>query len=225
MRKVKVKEVANLDPNEIIPSIQGTLVKAWDFKTGEGEDGAWSFQTASLKDSTGEIKLVLKNQDNVKGMLNREVLITSHSGPKGLSGIYADDNEWPKDSGKFTRQIKVTATAKIALIDTPSKAAEGSRARPDNETVSGQPSDSVKAFKARAMKSLNASWITIHAVNVLRDQLRIDGIEMTDENFGGVCGKVDRDCSSLIDSLPSKPLWSAEKQLAEKPAEDEEVPW
>src|ERR1039457_6090012 len=113
MRVTKISEVASLENKEAIPSIIGTLTKVWDYKTGEGEDGAWSMQGGSIKDDSGEIKILFKNQPDAKKYSGKLISITSHSGSKGISGVYADDNLY-KDLK--TRQIKVTATAEVSII-------------------------------------------------------------------------------------------------------------
>jgi hypothetical protein len=226
MRVTKISEVASLENKEAIPSIIGTLTKVWDYKTGEGEDGAWSMQGGSIKDDSGEIKILFKNQPDARKYSNKLISITSHSSSKGISGVYADDNSY-KDS--VTRQIKVTATAEISLeLPRPTAAIASVDPKEDtailNKIIIPDELDPVKQARKLLMQVANAFYLCEKMVHKQSEQSEVDGVPQTPENQGGKCGTAYRELkdAGLVFKMPLTPLWGAKEQLS---AHKEEVPF
>lgn len=123
-----------MDDAEQVRACTGVLVKIYDHKTGTNQSGEWSIQRGEIKDKSGTIPVMFKDRDAIpKQWRGKELMFESHSGDRGLSGLYAYDDEYPKDSGKFTRMLKVTPTAEVYLAgdedgrNTPSPPANQSR--------------------------------------------------------------------------------------------------
>lgn len=225
MRVTNISDIPGLEHKEAIPSVKGTLTKIWDYKEGEGEHGAYSFQNGTLQDATGTIKIVFSNQGNMKGYLNREISIQSFSGDKGLSGIYAHDNVY---KGATTREIKVTSTADVSLVsgDAPKVGKEPTPRKSEAETAATG-NNPVSAINRKLAPLLNAIYLIELAVKKESEQAEIDGVPFDAANFGGKCAQAFRYLDPAdIKSLPATPLWSAEKPLEKQPptAEDE-TPW
>jgi hypothetical protein len=109
MRLVSVKEALAYSKGEIIPRVRGRITKvANQTKGGEGEK-AYTVQTISINDGTGEIPVKIWDRDaypqSVKGQM---VTISSKEGPKGMNGIKADDYRGEKS-------LKITGTGIIEI--------------------------------------------------------------------------------------------------------------
>jgi hypothetical protein len=119
---MKIADIQGLPDGANIASIAGTLTAVYPPKTGQSARGPYSFQDLVLQDETGEIKVSVQQPGepavgvNLKG---RHVTISSKSGPKGLSGVYAEDHTY---NNATTRRIKVTPTGTIAIVDAKSTA-------------------------------------------------------------------------------------------------------
>lgn len=113
MRVVSIGEVKQLDHKEVVPSVRGILKSVFKPNAGTNDHGPWSIQNVMLKDSSGEIKVSLRNRDEIpltaKG---QAILIECNDGDKGKTGVYAEDDDY---RGKVERIIKVTGSAKIEI--------------------------------------------------------------------------------------------------------------
>lgn len=98
---------------EVIGSIAGKIKKVWEYKTGSGDHGEWSFQNIELVDGRDSIKVVLKDREelNDRDWTGVQVIISSTEGKKGWNGVKAKDDEY---KGKTTRIAWVTGSADIA---------------------------------------------------------------------------------------------------------------
>lgn len=116
MRLVTVPEILKLGPGEQVPAIRGTISEVGKRYAGTNEHGEWSIQNATLQTPEGIIKLKVMNREPLSVQKGCPVWLRSVDGNKGLSGLYAEDDEY---RGKSTRIIKVTPSALIELEEPP----------------------------------------------------------------------------------------------------------
>lgn len=201
-----VSEVANREAGEVIAKMQGKIVKAYELKSGENEKGEWSIQDGYFKDSTGEIKIAFFNHEDVRPLLNKEITLGAHKGAKGLSGVYAHDNNY---QGKTTREVKITETGKIELVGE-----EKQEPKPKEKIVGTthvELEDSVQILRHELMRCCNALYLIERAITVESDQSEINGFTSTDEHKRAKCATafIHLDRMGLVSKLPDKPVWSA----------------
>lgn len=214
MRTSTIKEVKEMSPKAVIEYVEGTLSVLYPAKRGNSNGKDWMLQNGVLKDDSGDVKLMFCIEDELppewKG---KRISLTAHSGPKGLSGIYTDDNN---HAGRVERQIKITATGKIQLLDgkpvQPPQKAPPSSPHPQEQHVG---LDGVQEARKVLMRVTNAFYLIEKAVSVQSDHSKIDGIDCTPENFGGKCGTAYRELrdAGIIAKMPTKPLWGVKAQL------------
>jgi hypothetical protein len=115
MRLVPISEILNdLEVDETVLAVRGTVKRVWDRNEGTGDNGDWSVQNVVISDGKKELKVAVWNHDPIpvkwKG---KEVLIEcSKSEKHGWVGVKTEDNE---HKGKITRQLKVTKAGEINL--------------------------------------------------------------------------------------------------------------
>lgn len=107
MKLSTVKEAIESNDDEPVLAIRGTLTKLFRPMTGDNQFGPWSLQNGSLKDQTGEIKVVFSNRDEVPQDYRGQVIeVRCTKGQKGgFSGVKRTtdkkDGKTPKlDIGK-----------------------------------------------------------------------------------------------------------------------------
>jgi len=116
MRVVPLPEIAVLTAGEVIPSVRGIVTDIYDQNSGTNATGAWSIQNMFLEGQGQRIKVKLLNRAPMdKDIKGQAVLIYCKDGAKGLSGVYAEDDEYPK--GTVNRILKVTPSATIESAD------------------------------------------------------------------------------------------------------------
>lgn len=104
----------HLTNGNAIPLIEGTLTNLWERKSGTHSNGDWSIQNGTLSDGNISIPVLFKDRDPVpEALKGQKITIQAKDGSKGLSGLYAFDDDY-KDPP--TRKIKVTPTAAIAPV-------------------------------------------------------------------------------------------------------------
>lgn len=109
-----VAEIQSFKDGSSIQKVRLRLVSLFEQKKGQGQHGPWAIQNAVFTDGGQNIKAMIKDRDafpeNWKG---EDLIISAVSGNKGLSGLYAFDDEY---QGKTERKIKITGTAKIQVV-------------------------------------------------------------------------------------------------------------
>jgi hypothetical protein len=55
MPTLNIAEIEDFDGGEIVPRLEGKVVKVWEQRSGEGAYGQWWLQNLVVKDGTGEI--------------------------------------------------------------------------------------------------------------------------------------------------------------------------
>lgn len=121
MRKLTIVDALKLEHNEAVPSISGTIEKVWDYKTGEGEYGPWSFQNFTMKDGTGKIKCVLSNREEVTPSRaeGRNVFMQCIESKKhGLTGLKIEDKAFKSKDGSSVKEkaLKITGSAEVIFV-------------------------------------------------------------------------------------------------------------
>ena len=114
MRVVPLSQVKELTHNEVIPCVRGKVKACYKRRTGGEGDKTWSVQDMELDDGTATIKVKAWDHPELSQFKDRRVAVMAHDGPKGLSSVYAFDDEY---QGKTSRIIKVTAAAKVEMED------------------------------------------------------------------------------------------------------------
>lgn len=120
-RIIPLDEIPQMEADEPIICTTGTLKKLFEPKTGTNSNGDWSIQHGTLEKDGASIQLFIKDRPAIsQSWRGREILIESHKGDKGWSGVYAYDDTY---NGKTTRKIKITPTAQVSLVDGQGEAA------------------------------------------------------------------------------------------------------
>lgn len=232
MRVINVSDIKNLEDGESITSIQGVITKSFPPKSGGEGEKAWTVQNLSFKDSTGEMRMTAWNHEDLSNLLNKQIVISSHKGDKGLSGIYVEDSSWAdKKSGeqKQARQIKLTATAQIHVASSEPPVAN----KVQDSTVILDKEESVSAYKHGLMRVLNAIYTNYRGLKVLKAQLEVDGITLTPDQMQAAAASafITLERGGLVANMPDAPLWGAKEQLKKtveqelKEPTSEDIPW
>lgn len=96
--------------------VHGTITELYGPKSGTNAKGEWILQRGTLQFDDGQkMGLFFKDRDPIHlSAKGRRIELACHSGPKGLSGVYADDDN---NGNEVKRQIKVTSTGELSFID------------------------------------------------------------------------------------------------------------
>lgn len=112
---------ASLADNQPIACVEGVLTKLYGPKNGTNSNGPWSIQNAELDCKGTIVPVMFKDREPIdQGLKNRTIRLTA-STAKGMSGLYAIDDE---RNGAVTRKLKVTPSAQLDIIDNASAAAK-----------------------------------------------------------------------------------------------------
>jgi hypothetical protein len=113
MRVIPISDILAMDHDDTVDSVVGQITKIWKRNAGNNSNGDWSLQNLTLRDQTGEIKVQLKDRDNLgPEWLNRTVSIFCNQGQRGKTGVKAKDDTY---KGQTTRILSVTPTAHVEL--------------------------------------------------------------------------------------------------------------
>lgn len=128
-------DVLRMQDGEPISAVQGTVKSIFKRNAGENSHGPWSMQNLVIHDGATEMKVVIKDRDalptNLKG---KQLRIESNLGDRGMTGMKANDNEYPKGSNKFTREVYVTPSAHIYIDNAPYGGAKNYVAPPTTQS-------------------------------------------------------------------------------------------
>lgn len=138
-----------MSDGEQISAVRGTVKNLYKRNEGTNNHGAWSMQNLVITGDGVEMKVVIKDRPALpQSLLKQTLLIQSNMGEKGMSGIKASDNEYPKNSGKITREIYVTPSAHLILPD--GEIAAGCTSAPLGPVTAAQPAASQPAAQPAA---------------------------------------------------------------------------
>ncbi len=113
MQVMKVNEILKLNHNAVVTAFKGKVLSTELRREWKKGDDSSTFENVLVQDSTGDkIWIVLKDRPPIGKAKGRSITILAHNGKKGISGLYAIDNEF---KGKKTRQLKVTATGELLV--------------------------------------------------------------------------------------------------------------
>lgn len=95
-----------------IPRIEARLDEVYERKTGEGQYGPYSFQNGEISDSTGKMKVVFSNCENMERLRGNTVVFKSMQTAKhGLKGVEVKEGKEYK--GKIPIELKVSKAALV----------------------------------------------------------------------------------------------------------------
>lgn len=111
MRIIPIADIFQFTAGEIIPSVQGKVVKLKGRSKGTNNDGEWSIERIELQDASASIMVMIRDRAPLdQGLLNQHITISCKNGEKGLTGIKAKDDTY---RDKTSRVISVTPTGII----------------------------------------------------------------------------------------------------------------
>lgn len=116
MRVTPIKEIADLEPDEKIMAVHAKIKQVYGFSAGSNDHGDWSIQNIIVADRSGEIKVKIKDHDEIpKAWKGRDILIecTKHD-KHGWIGVKTADDTY---KGKTTRIVSISRTGKLGLAD------------------------------------------------------------------------------------------------------------
>lgn len=244
MKTTPLNEITQLEDGELVMRVEGEITKCYEIKSGEKDSKPWSVQHFFIKDDSGELKVSAWNHDDIQPLTHKKVSITAHKSDKGFSGVYAEDNEWKQ---KITRQLRLTATAKIERLDGQQSAdsshKDASSARPNTQRVSTPPrehqNDST-GFDDMLQQVNNAQYKVFDAAKRRWEQMIVDRLIPENTEFVGDA-HFQADCSSAfikldrageVEKLSTAPIWReantsrfVKSPMAQPPLEDDEIPF
>ena len=113
---IPLKQVLEMTAKAPIEGCKGRIVSIDKYYQSKPDAAtAWTKQDIELSDGVVRVPAQIWNHDPIDpSWKNREITILSHVGAKGLSGVYAHDDDYnPK---KIRRIIKVTETGELAPV-------------------------------------------------------------------------------------------------------------
>jgi hypothetical protein len=209
-----IEDIKEKENDEGITKIGGTLKAVYDYKSGTAKAGPkkgqpWSFQDLILSDSTGEIKVVVNNKDEIpKNWKGKKVILKAYKGDKGWSGLYAHDHEYPE--GKFTRIIRATKSGDIELDTTGAVSAPD----PEKPKSASKPVEKTEPLEVESLinQYLNVSHMVERKVLEQTKAAAKLGVPENEENFGGKVGAIMRylEYRDAVANAPTEPTWQSE---------------
>tara|TARA_R110000796_G_C14571530_1_gene435809 strand:- start:43358 stop:44173 length:816 start_codon:yes stop_codon:yes gene_type:complete len=133
MTTIKPSTIADINglPNKaLIYRFIGTVVSCYERKSGTNAKGEWSIQNAILRDASGEsIKLMLNGLPEQTWPDGAAIELGTWEGPKGHSGLYAEDDTYNNETKRIMRATK-TCAINSAM---PQEAAENGQGYPEQD--------------------------------------------------------------------------------------------
>jgi hypothetical protein len=129
---------------ELISAVRGTVKSLFKRNAGTNSHGDWSMQNMEIADGGAVMKVVIKDRPALPQTLKGQVLlIQCNVGDNGMTGVKANDNEYPKNSGKITREIYVTPSAHLLLPN--GELTEGCTSAPLTDAAPAMPAPAAPA--------------------------------------------------------------------------------
>lgn len=109
---LSVEDIKELDKGDVIARFEGTITKFLTWKKGVGKDGNGTLQILLVEDNDGdEIKIKAWDHDRIPAEWEDEkITILAHRGKSGITGVFADDDEY---QDKVQRIIRLTGSAEV----------------------------------------------------------------------------------------------------------------
>jgi hypothetical protein len=213
-----IERIRQYEHGQPIPCVQGELINIYDqkggkYKSGPNAGNPYTRQNAILKDKAGdEIRLTLHDRDDIKNLINRTVSIES-SNKKGMTGVYAEDNDyWHKqDSSKpIERELKITKSATIDIIDGSAPAEPASKAKPASKPAAKSNPDELADCKRHLMQTANLYALCLAATHksIEPAYFQLHGEEMPEGHRQAAVSTmfIHMDRQGYVGKMPVKPL-------------------
>lgn len=149
-----IAEVLEMEPDMPVPVVRGKLVKLFKPKTGTSEKGDYSFQNGSLSDGKNEIKLVLKDREELpQSYRNKSVVIVAAKSDRGFTGCKTKLDSyngvdslvlWVTGTGEITIGTEVPTESDAATAPVPNKPAAQPSSSRNQESRGPAPHDTTK---------------------------------------------------------------------------------
>ncbi len=95
----------------IIPCIQGKITTCYNHESKDGQHGPYTLQALTIQDGTGEIRIALFDQRDMKPFKGKNMILTSGKDKNGkLVGVLVQEREY---KGKKSIELKVSSQAHI----------------------------------------------------------------------------------------------------------------
>jgi hypothetical protein len=117
-----MSQLQGIEQKDIIKSVTGLVTKLWEPKTFNGPKGEFTIQGGEIIIDGQAYGLKFMNQQHDPARFKgKTITLTSTRGKHGLNGVSLDHESFSTKNGdKVDRDvIKVTATAKIEVLDEP----------------------------------------------------------------------------------------------------------
>ncbi len=115
MRLVPLSDLDGYSDKEQLPLVRGRITAVYKVHKGNRKDGnPYHLQEIQIEGDGKKVLVFLDNKEEIQqSWKGRDIELSCHEGDKGLSGVYAFDDDY-KDP--IVRKIKVTKTGNISLI-------------------------------------------------------------------------------------------------------------
>jgi hypothetical protein len=205
-----IRALANKTP---IPEFQAKVIKIHPRKTGTNARGPWSMQRVELRDPNGEdITCLITEQDEFPFRPGDQVVLASHVGDKGSTGVYVYDDTYNE---KTERQIKVTATGRIDLIGVQNQAPAQEREREREHAPAGAGQQRQQVQETAAPQSQST---TSHGSQNDRDKTDVRAAKkviVQIVNLHTLCVlAVDRVEAPLVEGATGSPMSDSQRQAS-----------
>jgi hypothetical protein len=220
---ILVQDILKMPADSQVYAFQGTVQNRYDYRTGTGDFGPYSYEDFNFMDSQmGKIKVTFKDMPKlpehvVKGS---EVYLccVQHAKTKAWHGIKAKDDIY---KGVTKRILSVTGTATIKVFQnapqTPPPArnqplpptAQGASGLEDVDPSLAPPQDGLKELIKFVAKFSNLERLAIRAVNRLSDEhAAAFGTPLPDAQKQGLVGMIviAADRQGFVRDLPCNPV-------------------
>lgn len=113
-RITPLSEIKELDHDQVVTCVVGTIKTIYEQKTGESNGKPWAIQNLTISDGTTTLDVMNKGEEISKAWKGRKIIIEAHHGERGWTGVYASDDDY---KGKVTRKLRLTSTATVSLYE------------------------------------------------------------------------------------------------------------
>lgn len=200
MRVTKLAEVFDLEDQEVIMAVSGTITELYKQTKGGTDDKPWAVQNGVIKDGQDTMRFAVWNKDPLpQSMRGKKVTFLSFQGKKGWTGVFAHDNEY---KGKTTRELKLTQAAEIVEAGSVNRSEDGDgdegeqlqrqratqreerEEQPAERPAQHSRSDDLLHTKQFILRRMSGLKICHRAVWLFRDELKaVTGEEMSNDQF------------------------------------------
>lgn len=112
---IRASQLPTMMEGQVVPGIEGTLSRIYEWKDGTNKNGHWSFQNGEITDDQGgKVMLKFTNYDEIaQAAKGQRVRITSNQTQNGIHGVKVFDDDYNE---KITRKLKITGAASFEIV-------------------------------------------------------------------------------------------------------------